>query len=178
MENNRMQWLKNRLSLKEEYDKHFNVKQSENGYWSAECLFCEDAEVRYPVTINEEKGIFYCSHCHMAGDAISLYCKVHKVPIAEAVDMLCKEKSLKIPEEVLEMEDYEREARKIARKNQAINIRKEIAGPTLEWEVNKKLTNLNNAMAYLEESRYGGSFKFQNALVEVMKAQLYMLESE
>lgn len=50
--------------------------------------------------VNEEKQIFNCFGCGEKGDVISFVQKYYKIPFMEAVEKLCKEHGIRMPEKV------------------------------------------------------------------------------
>lgn len=50
--------------------------------------------------VNEEKQIFNCFGCGEKGDVISFVQKYHKIPFMEAVEKLCEENGIRMPERI------------------------------------------------------------------------------
>lgn len=68
-------------------------------YWKGSCPFHAETDASF--TISPEKKIFYCFGCHEGGDAVSFVAKIENVGQIEALEILAKEFSIKVPQELL-----------------------------------------------------------------------------
>lgn len=94
-DNNFIDELKMQIDIVDVVGRHVDLKRTGANYKGL-CPFHSEKTPSF--IVNEEKQIFNCFGCGEKGDVIKFVESYNKVPFIEAVEMLCKEYGIKMPE--------------------------------------------------------------------------------
>ena len=94
-DNNFIDELKMQIDIVDVVGRHVDLKRTGANYKGL-CPFHSEKTPSF--IVNEEKQIFNCFGCGEKGDVIKFVESYNKVPFMEAVEMLCKEYGIKMPE--------------------------------------------------------------------------------
>lgn len=110
-------------------------------YWKGSCPFHAETDASF--TISPEKKIFYCFGCHQSGDAIAFVAKIENLSQIEAIELLAKDFSIKIPQELFA------QSRPDDKNNDEFSRQKEACSVFSAWS-RQQLSNSPFALEYLK----------------------------